>query len=83
MGHLFYIDEYQLLLLCINSNKQQSIKTKPIASTVVRIFKEVSEVGQTIKASHETCDNCLEYGNKANPSVGKYSNPEMTILVLT
>jgi len=49
--------------------------------TVVRIFKEVSEVGQTVKASHKTCDNCLEYGNKANLSVGKESNPKTTFLV--
>ena len=82
MKHLSYSGVYLLLLLCINSNKQQSIKAKPIASAVVRIFKEVSEVGQTVKASHETCDNCLEYGNKANPSVGKESNPKTTILVL-
>jgi len=38
--------------------------------TVVRIFKEVSEVGQMVKASHETCDNCLGYGNKTDPPVG-------------
>jgi len=47
------------------------------------IFKEVSEVGQTVKASHKTCDNFLEYENKANPSVGKESNPKTTFLVLT
>jgi len=49
--------------------------------TVIRIFKEVSEVGQIVKATHKTCDNCLEYGNKANPSVGKESNAKTTFLV--
>jgi len=68
--------------VCV-SNKQQSIKTKPIVFTVVRIFKEVSEVGQTVKASHKTCDNCLEYGNKVNPTVEILSYPKTTFLVLT
>jgi len=69
--------------LCINSNKQQSIKTKPTVFTVVRIFKEVSEVGQMVKASHETCDNYLGYGNKTDPTVGILSYPKTTFLVLT
>ena len=46
--------------------------------TVVGIFKEVSEVSQRVKASHETCDNCLGYGNKANPPVGILPYPKTT-----
>ena len=67
--------------VCV-SNKQQSIKTKPIVFTVVRIFKEVSEVGQMVKASHEICDNRLGYGNKTHPTVGILSYPKTTLLVL-
>jgi len=88
MEHLSYIDVYLMytyccFCLCINSNKQQSMKTKPIVFTVVRIFKEVSEEGQMVKASHETCDNCLRYGNKMDPTVGILSYPKNNFLALT
>jgi len=47
------------------------------------IFKEVSEVGQTVKTSHETYYNCLEYGNKTYLPVGILPYPKTTILILT
>jgi len=85
----FHYETFNLLVctdcclwLCINSNKQQSIKTKPIVFTVVRIFKEVSEEGQMVKASHETSDNCLRYGNKTDPTVGILPYLKTTCLVL-
>jgi len=33
------------------------------------MFNEESEVGQAVKQASETCDNCLGYGNEANPPV--------------
>ena len=53
--------------------------------TVVGIFKEVSEVGQMVKASHETCDNCLKYGNKTDPPVGllPYPNTDLSSFNIT
>ena len=85
MDHLFYVivvHTYCCFCLCINVNKQQSIKTKPIVFTAVRISKEVSEVGQMVKASHETCDNCLRYGNKTDPPVGILPYPKKTTLLV-
>jgi len=43
--------------------------------TVVRIFKEVSEVVQMVKASRETCDNYLRHVNEPNTTVGIIIHP--------
>jgi len=35
-----------------------------------------------VKASHETCDNCLRYGNKTDPPVGILPYRKTTFIAL-
>ena len=68
--------------LCINTNKSDDEKILIVIIAGNSFSKGIrSTVGQTVKASHETCDNCLRYGNKTNPSVGKEANPKTTFLI--
>jgi len=59
MGHLLYIGEYLLLLLFVYQLKKTIVNKKTlIVFTVVRIFKEVSEVIRAVKPTGEIGDNC-------------------------
>ena len=61
--------------LCINSNKPVTKKTI-IVFTASSIFGEASEVSKAVKLARETGDNCLGYGNDANPPVSLLLYPK-------
>jgi len=66
--------------LSINSNKPVNKKTTTVFYTS-HIFNEASEVSKAVKQASETYDNCLGYGNEANPPARILPYPKTIFLV--